>query len=220
MKITLKILLLFLVIPFYAHSQNKKSEFEGIIKYNHKVIAKDSAYNVEYDYSAIGKKSDYYYKKGNCKFVNYDSYFKGDLFKSKEFMDYLLINGSDTVFCLDARVTDIEVIDFNIKKSVDTILNYTCNLITLKLKPIGQDYPVSYRRYYYSEKLPINPDHFKGCKNNAYDLIFGNAKSLPLRIEFEWPNRTIIWEAYEVIKQDVKEETFQLDKNWVLKKMN
>jgi hypothetical protein len=114
----------------------------------------------------------------------------------------------------------VDVVEFKITKSVDTILNYPCNLLTLKIKPVGREYPVSYRRYYFSEKLPVDPAHFKGCAGNAYELIFENTKSLPLRIEFEWPEKIVIWEAYEVIPQGLKEATFQLDKKAVLRKMN
>jgi hypothetical protein len=220
MKKSLKTLILIIFIPVLTFSQIMSDEFEGIIKYKHKVIAKDSTYNVDYDYSAIGKYSEYYYKDGDYIFVNHNSYFKADLFKSQELRDYLLLNNSDTVFCLDSRVPDVEVIEYNITKSVDTILNYPCDLITLKLKPVNKEFPISYRRYYFSKQLQINPIHFKQCKGNAYELIYENTKSLPLKIEFEWPNKVIIWEAYEVNKQKLDNDIFKKQDNWIIMKVN
>jgi hypothetical protein len=220
MKKSLKTLILILFIPVFTYSQIVSDEFEGIIKYNHKVIAKDSSYNVEYDYSGIGKNSEYYYKEGDYIFVNHNSYFKADLFKSKELHNYLILNNSDTVFYLDSKVSDIEVIEYNIKESADTILNYPCDLITLKLKPVNKESPISFRRYYFSKQLHINPDHFKQCKGNAYELIYENTKSLALKIEYEWPNKVITWEAYEVTKQKLDDAIFKKQNNWILMKIN
>ena len=199
---------------------NGVEEFEGIIKYNHQVVAMDSSYDVNYDYSAIGKSSIYHYKNGNYKFLNQNSYFKADLFKSNELANYLLISNSDTVIYLNARIADLEIMDYSIEESVDTILNYSCDLITLKIKPINQDSPISYRRYYFSKKLPINSNHFKECKGSAYELIYRNTKSLPLRIEFEWPNRKIIWEAAEVENKKLSDDIFRVDEKWILSKGN
>lgn len=219
MSTSIKLLLLIIVgFPLFVTAQSR--EFEGVIKYRHEVIAKTSDYNVNYDYEAIGMKSDFFYKRGNYKFVNEESYFKGDLFRADELKNYLLLHNSDTVLLLDAIKTDIEVVEWNITKSADTILNFPCDVITLKIKPLGQDFPVSYRRYYFSKELPVDSRHFQGCKGNAYELIYAQAQSLALKIEFEWPNRKIIWEAYEVEKKKLGAKIFQVDKRWVLQKVN
>src|SRR5262245_2455410 len=107
-------------IPAFA--QKKPVEFEGIVWFSHQIIAKDSNYNIEYDYSAIGKKSEYNYKKGNIKFVNHDSYFEFDLFKSGEQKDFVKTVASDTVLWLDTRITDLELVEYDVKKSADKIL--------------------------------------------------------------------------------------------------
>lgn len=216
----MKKLFLLLLTSFSLFAQNSTKEFEGIIKYNHKVIAKESTYNVDYDYSAIGKNSEYYYKNGDYKFVNHDCYFKADLFKSKELNNYLVLDKSDTVFVVNSRITDVQIVDFTIKKSAETILGYSCNVLTLTLKPTDKDGPISYRRYYFSKQLSINPEHFKLCKGNAYDFIFEKAKALPLKIEFEWPNRTIVWDAYEVKKQPLKDDLFEKQANWIPMNVN
>jgi hypothetical protein len=220
MKRILFLILLICNSSALLSAQNNNVEFEGQIKYNHKVIAKDSNFNVDYDYNGIGRKSEYFYKEGKYKFVNHDAYFKMDLFKSDELKNYLQISDSDTVLWLDARIPDFEVLEFDVKKSVDTILNYDCNVFTMKLKPIGKDNPISYRRYYFSEEFYVNPDHFEGCKGNGYDLIYEHIKSIPLRIEFEWPNRIIIFDAYKIDQMELENEIFDLDKKLVLKRIN
>lgn len=206
------------LVALFAQSNN--IEFEGRIQYQHKVIAKDVNYNVDYDYNAIGKKSDYYYKKGKYKFLNHEAYFKMDLFKSDELKNFLQLTDSDTILWTDSRIADFEVLEFDVKKSVDTILNYDCNVFTMKLKPVGMDAPVSYRRYYFSEKFYVNPDYFKGCKGSGYELIYQHIQSIPLRIEFEWPNRTVIFEAYKIDEMKLEDKTFYLDKKLPLKKLN
>ena len=219
MKTIIQTLILLIALPLFSFSQAVK-EFEGVIKYKHTVIAKDSLYNVAYDYSGIGYQSEFYYKAGDYKFVNHNSYFKADLFRSKETRNYLLLNNSDTVFCVNSKKTDAEIVDYSIQMAADTILGNSCNLITIKLKPIGQESPVSYRRYYYSDKLPIDPAHFLGCKANAYELIYEKARSLALRIEFEWPNKILRWQAYEIIPQALNDSIFKKENNWVLNFIN
>lgn len=209
-----------LLISLISFSQNSTKEFEGIIKYNHEVEAKESSYNVDYDYSGIGKQSEYYYKNGDYRFVNHNCYFKGDLFKSKEIKNYLVLEKTDTVYSLNSRIADFEIVDFEIKKSATTIIGYKCDLLTLKIKPISSEGPISYRRYYYSSKLPIDPSHFKNCKANAYELIFEKAKALPLQIEFEWPNKLIRWKAYEVLSQKLNDSFFEKEDNWIIREIN
>lgn len=219
MKLALHLLLL---IPccFYATGLIAQTEFEGVIKYKHNVVAKEKDYNVEFDYAALGKKSEYFYKKGNYKFVNHDAFFAGDLFLSAETANYLLLNKSDTVYRLDGTKWDMDVIDVEVKESAETILGHSCIIVVLKLIPSGQDGPVSYRRYYCSKDFPMNPEHFKDCKGNAYTIIYEKSKSLPLKIEFEWPDRTIIWEAYEATSQKVNQRIFEIGKKWVIVPIN
>jgi len=216
----IKILILLFLLQAHLFSQKPIIEFEGVIKYNHKVIAKETNYNVEYDYSGIGKNSEYYYKDGNYRFINHDCYFLSDIFRSEEQNNYLLLNKTDTVFVVNTKIADIEIVDFELKKSVDTILGYVCDVLILKLKPVETGTPNPYRRYYFTKDLSINPEHFRNCKGNGYEFIFEKTKALPLRIEFEWPSKLIVWEAYEVKKQKVKDDIFEKQNNWVLIKVN
>jgi len=215
MKRLLKTISVLLLFPNVLFSQDDLKEFEGVIKFKHKVIALDSTFDVNYDYSIIGKFSEFYYKNGDYKFANHDSYFKMDLFKSNEPSNYLVMDKSDTVLVLDSKVMDVEIIDYNIKESIDTIAGYPCSVLTLKLRPANSKEPISYRRYYFSKQLPINPFHFASCKRNAYEFIYGQAKALPLRIEFDWPNRIVVWEAYEVENQKLNDKIFEKESNWV-----
>ena len=93
-------LLLLLLTITEVTSQVKKTEFQGLVKYTHKVIAKEKNYDVNYDYSGIGKSSDYYFKDGNIKWLTYESYFKMDLFIAKENRDYFLTNKSDSIYTM------------------------------------------------------------------------------------------------------------------------
>jgi hypothetical protein len=197
-----------------------QKEFEGVIKYTHTVTAKSKDYNVAYDYTALGKKSEYYYKNGDYKFVNHSAYFAADLYRASEVANYLPVSQSDTAFRVNSKVSDMDIMDVTVTDAPEPILGHSCQVVTLKLIPSGQDGPVSYRRYWCSKDFPINPEHFKACKGNAYNVIFEKSGSLPLKIEFEWPNRTITWEAYAAKRQKVNAKIFAVSKKWVIVPIN
>jgi hypothetical protein len=219
MKSDLKLLLL-VICSVYGTVLTAQKEFEGVIKYKHTVTPKDKNYDVNYDYTALGKKSEYYYKKGNYKFVNHDAFFAGDLYRAAEVANYLPLSKSDTAYRVDGTVSDMDVMDVEVKDYEEKILGHSCIVVTLKLIPSGQDGPVSYRRYYCSKDFPVNPEHFKNCKGNAYNVIYEKSQALPLRIEFEWPDRTIRWEAYEAKAQKVSNKQFEIGKKWIIVPIN
>lgn len=201
-------------------SAQEKKEFEGLVKYTHKVIAKDSTFDVNYDYSGIGYHSDFYYKNGNYKWLTFDSYFVMDLFLTKEKKNYLLTNNPDTILCLNSTISDGEILDYYIKKAVDTIIGYNCDVLIIKMKPLHKEGPVSYRRYYFSGDFHVDPSHFAGCKGNCYDLIYEQTKSIALRIEFEWPDRTITWEATKIKPMKLEDSFFKLAKKCFINQIN
>ncbi|WP_343636117.1 hypothetical protein [Fluviicola sp.] len=213
-------LLLFVLFSFFVTQLTAQKEFEGVIKYKHTVTPKEKSYDVNYDYSALGQKSEYYYKKGNYKFVNHGGLFAGDLFRASEVANYLPMSKSDTAYRVDGTVTDMDVMDVEVKDYEEKILGHSCVVVTLKLIPSGQDGPISYRRYYCSKDFPVDPDHFKNCKGNAYNVIYEKSQSLPLKIEFEWPDRTITWEAYAATPQKVNSKLFEIGKKWVIVPIN
>mgnify|MGYP006201462323 FL=1 len=215
MKSTFRIAFLALCF-FYTANLTAQKEFEGVIKYKHTVTPKKDNYDVNFDYTALGKKSEYYYKKGNYKFVNHDAFFAGDLYLTAQTANYLLLNNSDTVYRVDGTVTDMDIMEVEVKEAEEKILGHSCMIVTLKIIPTGQDGPVSYRRYYCSTDFPINPEYFAKCKGNAYDVIYEKSRSLPLKIEFEWPDRLITWEAYQAGPQKVSGKQFELKKKAVI----
>jgi len=219
MKSTFRLTGLLLCFLYSANLIAQK-EFEGVIKYNHTVTPKDKDYNVNYDYAALGKKSEYYYKKGNYKFVNHDAFFAGDLYRADQVANYLPLSKSDTAYRVDGTVADMDVMDVEVKDATEKILGHSCIVVILKLIPSGQDGPVSYRRYYCSKDFPVNPEHFKNCKGNAYNVIYEKSGSLPLKIEFEWSDRTITWEAYAATPQKVNAKLFEVGKKWIIVPIN
>lgn len=211
MKRILVLILLFSITVI--QSQTKSNEFTGKINFIHKVIPKEKNYDVNYDYSGIGKSSDYYFKNGNIKWLTYNSYFKMNLFIANENRDYFLTNTSDSIFTLKNNVRDFDVIDYKIIKSPEKVLGHKCNILELKLKPINADTPITFRRYYFSNDFYINSNKLVNCTSNAYDIIYGQMKSIPLKIEYEFANRTVIWEATEIKEMDLDSNFFELDKN-------
>ncbi|MDI1257472.1 MAG: hypothetical protein PSV16_15365 [Flavobacterium sp.] len=206
---------IFAILLLTAAKSQVKTEFIGLVKYTHNVIPKVKDYDVNYDYSGIGKSSDYYFKDANIKWLTYESYFKMDLFIAKENRDYFLTAKSDTVFTLKNTNRDFDVVDYKITAAAP-ILGHKCNVLELKLKPLDADSPVTFRRYYFSDDFYIDPKKFANCKSSAYDIIYGQMKSIPLKIEFEFENRIVVWEASEVTPMKLDSHFFEIEKNAVI----
>jgi hypothetical protein len=209
-----KIIYILLILTISdVNSQIKKQEFAGLVKYTHNVIPKEKDYDVNYDYSGIGKSSDYYFKDGNIKWLTYDCYFKMNLFISKENRDYFLTNKSDTIYTLKNNAKDFDIFDYKISKSDEVILGHKCNVLELRLKPLNADAPITFRRYYFSGDFYIDSEKLANCTANAYDIIYAQMKSIPLKIEYEFVNRIVVWEATEVKPMKFDEHFFELEQN-------
>ncbi|RZJ33039.1 MAG: hypothetical protein EOO51_15080 [Flavobacterium sp.] len=206
------IFLIFLFSILTAAAQNNKHEFVGLVKFAHTVVATDKDYNPDNDYAAIGRHSDYYFKDGDIKWLTYDSYFRMDLFRAKENRDYYLTNRSDSIFTPKNNDRDFDIISYNVLKSDRVILGHKCRMVELKLKPLGRETPVTYRRYYFSSDFYIDPEKLAKCTSSGYDVIYGQMKSIPLRIEFEFPGRTVVWEATEIKPMNLETSFFELAK--------
>jgi hypothetical protein len=210
------ILLLILVFTVGGYGQSTKTEFVGLVKFKHNVIPKQTDVDVNYDYSAIGKHSDYYFKDGNIKWLTFDSQFKMDLFIAKENRDYFEMSHTDTIFTLKNNVPDFNVVDYEVVPSPESILGRKCKVLLLTLKPTDAETPITYRRYYFSDDFYIDPADMANCKSSAYDVIYGQMKSIPLKIEYEFPNRTVVWEATEVTPMKLADDFFKLKKGAVI----
>ena len=206
-------LFLLLSIITSVKSQVKSTEFVGLVKYIHNVIPKEKGYDVSYDYSGIGKSSDYYFKDGNIKWLTYDCYFKMDLFIASENRDYYLTNKSDTIFTIKNNVRDFDVIDYKINKSNEVVLGHKCSVLELKLKPLNADYPITFRRYYFSNDFYIDSKKLANSTSSAYDIIYTQMKSIPLKIEYEFANKIVIWEASEIKPMKLDKHFFELEKD-------
>lgn len=200
--------------------QEQNEYFEGIIEFEHIVTPKDSNYNVNYDYGGIGTSSTYYFKEGNLMFKNKNGYFKKSIFKSKENRVFLFTVQSDTVMTLDGRLNDADLIDYRFEDFDEQILGYDCKILIIKLKPKGREYPVSTRRYFYPKAILINGSQFNDCYATFYNLVYGESNSVPLRIEYEWPNRIVRWEAKSIEKKNLDIKLFKIDVNTILEQMN
>jgi len=193
-------------------SAQDKTDFEGLVRFRHKMLSKNSNAQADLAYSMLGYNSDYYFKKGNIKWLTYDCFYKMDLFKPKDDKDYFLTSQSDTIFTVKNSTTDFDVLEYRLEKSADTIMGYVCDVFIMKLKPKQSETPISYRRYYFSSKFYVDPKYFTNCNSNRYDLIFSQIQSIPLRIEFEWSDTMMIWEATQITPQILDDNFFQLDK--------
>lgn len=221
MKIRNAILLIAITISLHstrAFGQGKY--FEGIIEFDHIIIPKDSAYDVNYDYGGIGTSSTYYFKDGNISFQNKNGFFKKSIFSSKHNRSFLFTIQSDTVLTLDGRLNDSDLIEYKFEDFDEVILDYECKVLTIKLKPKGKEAPISVRRYFYPKSIQIDGSKFKECYGNFYNLAYGESNSVPLRIEYEWPNRIVKWQATSITSKEIDSRIFMIEDSTILKQVN
>ena len=194
--------------------------FEGIIEFDHIIIPKDSTYDVDYDYDGIGTSSTYLFKNGNLMFQNKNGYFKKSIFSSGNNRSFLFTVQSDTVMTLDGRLNDADLIDYKFEDAKEVILDYECKVLTISLKPKGKEFPLSTRRYYFPKSVNIDGSQFKECYGNFYNLVYGESNSVPLRIEYEWPNRIVRWQAKSITSQEIDSKIFEIEEGTVLQQVN
>jgi len=187
------IIIIFITSLYSIISLGQDQFFEGVIEFDHIIIPKDSTYDVNYDYRGIGTSSTYYYKKGNLMFQNNNGYFEKSIFRSKYNRNFY---------------------------SDENILNYECKVLTINLKPKGKEFPRSTRRYFFPKSIIIDGSQFEECYGSFHNLVYGKSNSVPLRIEYEWPNRIVKWQTKSITNQEIDSKIFEIDGSTILQQIN
>ena len=193
----------FSLINTHAQTTN---EFEGAITYSHKVEAIDKDYDINRDYSYIGKQSVFYYKNGNYKWLNENAFIEMDLFRSKDSVEYLKMQSTDSILYVPNNMSNEEIIDYKILQNADTVAGHVCNVLIVKAGSNGNEWT---RQISYSSEFAINPDKFARYKYNSTNFLYLQMKAVPLKIQLIYKARKIIYTAINIEKKKLQESFFE-----------
>ena len=204
-------------VPFVMNAQ-QKPEFEGEVKYVHYFNFKKFLQDTTPTLRQFGNSSYYKYRKGS-----YNWTFNGaDLITEWSYNAtgkvYDRYSKSDTIF-LNKVTRGDSLLQYEIKKNVDTILCYPVDVIMVLTGKPNQPATQMVRRIYYSNQLPLNPKHASHLKSYSNHKVFALIKAIPLRIEMEtqaWP-LVVRYEAVEVKRRPVTDAELNLPKGAIIK---
>ncbi|MEI6853632.1 MAG: hypothetical protein WCL06_12345 [Bacteroidota bacterium] len=194
-------LLLFLLIPLCAISQN--GHFEGVIHYKFKWEATDPGIYLKSYKSFFGTASVVYIQPGRYKQVYLNT--KGLEFVQYDYrinFYYFKLFGKDTIFyndCIENKI-NYRLAKTGFEKKV---LGYQCK----QLLVIG-DNDVS--EYYYTEALPVDPAYYTNHKMAAYDQITEQTRSVYLMNVSSFKGIKITTIARHISQKKLEDKIFEL----------
>ena len=209
------IILILFAFSFIATSFSLKEEnFEGVIVYEHKYESSNPKMNLKAIEKAYGTKSEYYYKNGNFRQSFNGEELKMNLYILNQNKIYMNTVNDTLYFDLCDKPNEI-VISLENDSIKEKILGYECKILYLKSNKLSGKY---YRnaKYYYNEKIKINPTLSKNQINGSYNLIYEKTKSLPLKIVNDLGSLKITMTAIEIRKQKLDNSFFELAKDALL----
>lgn len=142
---------------------------------------------------------------------------KRTIFLLKEGYGYIDFEKSDTIMKFGLSKKSGELIKFSRNyKDKRHILNELCESITIEFKTIKNDLVQEHRGKYYfsSKKQRLDPKFYKNYKNNYWNLFVQESESISLRNEIEYfPAFKFVQQAYAIVKREIPDSIFQINKN-------
>jgi hypothetical protein len=200
MKAIFRILVLFLSITSF--SQN----FKGEIVYANTYKSKNPQVTNEQWNLMIGTTQRYLTQDGNYKSITNGKLLQWQLYINKDNKLYNKMSNSETIYWNDGSIQGDEIINIEINKNVEKILNLLCDEVILVCKSGVQ-------KYYFNSSLSVEPNIFINHKfGNWYDFLL-KSKSFPLKMIIENDQFIITSTATEIIPKDIENAVFNLPPN-------
>lgn len=196
-RFTLVLLLMGGVFPLLSQS------FEGKIVYQNTYTSNIPNATSEQFNQMMGTVQEYYIKGSKYKSITNGSVSQMQLYVPSENRLYMQLAVSDTLLWSDGNSNSNEALNYEIKKNQAEILGYTCDALIVDTK-MGKT------TYYFSEKIKLDPKLYEAHKYGNWALLTGHAKSLPLKIEMETPQFTLISVATEIKEMELGDSFFDL----------
>lgn len=193
----LGIILACLTLPSMGQS------FEGKITYQNTYISNIPNATSEQFNQMMGTVQEYYIKGNKYKSVTNGSVSQMQLYVPSENRLYAQLAVSDTLLWSDGSSNPNEPLSYEIKQDQAEILGYTCDALIVDTK-MGKI------TYYFSEKIKLDPRLYEAHKYGNWALMTGQTGSLPLKIEIETLQFTLVSVATEVKKMELEDSFFDL----------
>ena len=110
---------------------------------------------------------------------------------------------SDTLLWIAGNSNADEAVKYEIQKNKAEILGYKCDALVVQTN-------TGNATYYFSKKVKVNPKHYENHQYGNWALVMEQAKSLPLKIEMETPQFTLVSEAVEIKEMELDSDFFDL----------
>lgn len=177
--------------------------FEGKITYQNTYKSKIPNATSEQFTAMMGSTQEYFIEGGKYKSVTNGSLSQWQLYVPSENRLYTKMSTSDTLLWTDGNSNPDEAVKYEIQKSAVEILGYKCDALVVQTK-------TGTITYYYNKKIKIDPELYKNHQYGNWAFLTGKSKSLPLKIEMETPQFTLVSEAVEIKEIELDSEFFDL----------
>lgn len=198
-KKALLLFILFLIVLAGIEAQS----FEGKITYQNTYKSKLPSVSSEQFTAMMGNTQEYFIKSDKYKSVTNGSFSQWQLYVPSENRLYSKMSISDTLLWSDGSVNPDPMVSYEIKKGQGEVLGYKCDALVVKTK-MGQV------TYYFSKKIKVDASLYRNHEYGNWALLTGQANSLPLKIEMETPQFTLVSEAIEVKDMELEDSLFDL----------
>jgi hypothetical protein len=206
---------IFCSLTFFSCSSNlqnnPKDYFEGRIDYKVSFKAKLENLDTTFLRSILGNASTFYFKKGNYR-QDYDiKDLQREVYLVKENKSYFKRDQSDTLHWKEMSGPENKVLKFEVNKNKASILNIDCDELIVHYEN------KTYKYYFNSESLSIDPKWFQNFKSFNKNFTTKKMKSLFLKCEIEYPQFIAIITAEKISKESISDEIFEIPNNAILK---
>lgn len=197
--------MLVLITSFVIHTGICAQTFEG--KMISKAIYTSKIPNVTSEQlsAMMGTTQEYYIKGAKYKTIMDGTFYQWQLYVPSENRLYNKFSASDTLQWVDGNSNPDEAVSYEIKKSQIKILGYNCDALYVKTK-------TGKLIYYFSKKIKIDPSLYKDHQYGNWALMINQTKSLPLKVEMETPQFTLVTTTLEINEMKLEDSVFELPK--------
>lgn len=200
----------FLLLCFFSISVVSQN-FVGKVLYKNSFQSKLPNMTNEKFTALIGSQQVYVIKNGKYLSITNGQLTPVQLYKNSTNKLYTKTGNSDTIICIDASIEKSKIIEIKKEETSIIILGHKCKLLTMK-----SDNGTLYK-YYYSEKLGVNPEDYKYHNYNHWYKYLIETKSLPLKMVIENNQFTMTTEAISFEEKDILDGKFELPSGTILK---
>lgn len=204
---------LILSVQFLYGQEQAPEEFEGYIEFTHNISSPDSSFDVKRAQSTYGTSSVYYYKNGHYRWVfNGCKNLKGtevilEIYNPIRNEVYVARTGAPPEIGSANSGPSFKVLAHKFLFNKEVLAGFPCYQYYIETASERTNVK---RVFSYSDKLPLNPEHFKHFTGNNFDFIYPKLKAIPLKISMVLDNYFLMeYVATKVVAQKIDPAIFE-----------